>query len=227
MGTTEDLNGISGHEQKGLDSRLAELIAKKNDLTVKLAELQAENQSLREAAEAAKTEMATAIETATAEANGKLAELEEKVRRSDYREMLLADKVPPDDLDDMMDYVDSLYGRVQPAEGQAKPEFRAWYGDIRKTNKVLRAAMRRSVRDGIDAPAADAEAPEEPAEAAAAPAKGKPAAKAAPKPAQPKVVERTPGDTGRAAEITGKPGSPEWRAAKEKLKAQVFPGRRV
>jgi hypothetical protein len=137
--------------------------------------------------------------------------MEAQLRRASNRELLLADKIPTDQMDDLLEYLDYQYSRIPTEEGQTRPEFRDWYGEARKTNKVLRAAMKPSVLATTTAEA-------EPAEASTAAVKPKPT------PAKPtNVVTPKPGDVGREVDLSKiRHGTPEWAAAKERLTRQVF-----
>jgi deoxyribodipyrimidine photolyase len=138
----------------------------------------------------------------------KITELEGQVRRSSNRALLLEDKIPADGMDDLLEYLDYQYGRISVDDGAQKPEFSDWYKEARKTNKVLRAAMKPSVAAG---------ALEDSTEV-------KPEPKAAPKPvAKQNVVQPKPGETGREVVLSKvKMGTPEWNAAKDRLAKSAF-----
>lgn len=206
---TEDMTS----ETAGMEARLKELIAQKNQLKVELAESKATVQELQEAAIAAKAEGEGAVTAAGSSGAARIAELEGQLRKSEYKAMLSADKVDPADMDDMMDYLDYQFSKVTPEAGAEKPAFADWYGEARKSNKVLRAAMRKSVLGKIDG---EPEPVEE--------VKGKPkpsgpvvAPKLPPKAAA-KEVPPVTGATGRELQGGGLAiGSPEFKAMKAKL----------
>jgi hypothetical protein len=112
-------------------------------------------------------------------------------------------------MDDLLEYLDYQYGRISVDDGAQKPEFSDWYKEARKTNKVLRAAMKPSVA----AAAASEDQPETKVEA-----------KPAPKPvAKQNVVQPKPGETGREVVLSKvKMGTPEWNAAKDRLAKSAF-----
>ena len=148
------------------------------------------------------------MNAARAEMQSKITDLEGQVRRSSNRALLLEDKIPADGMDDLLEYLDYQYGRISVDEGATKPEFSDWYKEARKTNKVLRAAMKPSVAAG---------ALEDSTEV-------KPEPKAAPKPvAKQNVVQPKPGETGREVVLSKvKMGTPEWNAAKDRLAKSAF-----
>jgi hypothetical protein len=138
----------------------------------------------------------------------RITELESSLRRSTNRSLLLADKIPEDSIDDTLEYLDWAYSKVETGEGATKPEFGDWYKEARKSNKVLRAAMKPSVAAG---------ALEDSTEV-------KPEPKAAPRPvSKVNVVPVKPGESGREVDLGKmKMGTPEWNAAKERLMKSAF-----
>jgi hypothetical protein len=152
----------------------------------------------------------------------RITELESSLRRTTNRSLLLADKIPEDGMDDLLEYLDYQYSKLEAgADGTAKPEFADWYKEARKGNKVLRAAMKPSVAARAAEPDNEAETVE------AAPTKAAPAAPPAARaaiPAKPNVVPVRPGDTGKEIDISKlKHGTAEFAAAKARLKQLAFP----
>ena len=202
---------MSTDDSGSAEARIQELIRERNGLRAELQEMKATVTELTDAVEAEKVKLAPAVEAAKAEAGARLQELE-GLRKSSYRELLTGDKIKSEDMDEIMEYLDYQYGKVAAPEGGERPEFKDWYGEARKSNKVLRAAMRTSVRDAADA------------EGAALVEVEQPQAKAATRAPLPKPkVEGVPADSGRAVDISKlKLGTAEWTAAKDALRQQVF-----
>lgn len=194
------------------EERIQTLIRERNQARSDLQEARAEIAQLTEQASAIKAEAERTAAAGRTELEAKVQQMEAQLRRASNRELLLADKIPADQMDDLLEYLDYQYSRIPTEEGQTRPEFRDWYGEARKSNKVLRAAMKPSVRE---ATAGEVEA----VEAAPTPtAKPKPIAS---KPAN--VVTPKPGDVGREVDLSKiRHGTPEWAAAKERLTRQVF-----
>lgn len=191
------------------EERIQALIRERNAARSDLQEARAEIAALTEQGTATKGATEAAVNAARAEMQSKITELEGQVRRSANRALLLEDKIPADGMDDLLEYLDYQYGRINVDEGAQKPEFSDWYKEARKTNKVLRAAMKPSV-------------------AAAAVSEDQPEAKVetkpAPKPvAKQNVVQPKPGETGREVVLSKvKMGTPEWNAAKDRLAKSAF-----
>jgi hypothetical protein len=196
----EDLNNA--------EERIQALIRERNAARSDLQEARAEIASLTEQGTATKGATEAAVNAARAEMQSKITDLEGQVRRSSNRALLLEDKIPADGMDDLLEYLDYQYGRISVDDGAQKPEFSDWYKEARKTNKVLRAAMKPSVAAG---------ALEDSTEV-------KPEPKAAPKPvAKQNVVQPKPGETGREVVLSKvKMGTPEWNAAKDRLAKSAF-----
>jgi hypothetical protein len=191
------------------EERIQALIRERNAARSDLQEARAEIAALTEQGTATKGATEAAVNAARAEMQSKITELESSLRRTTNRSLLLADKIPEDGMDDLLEYLDYQYGKVSADEGNAKPEFSDWYKEARKTNKVLRAAMKPSVA----AAAVTEDAPEAKAEVKAAP---KPVAKA-------NVVQPKPGETGREVVLSKvKMGTPEWQSAKDRLAKSAF-----
>jgi deoxyribodipyrimidine photolyase len=190
------------------EERIQALIRERNAARSDLQEARAEIASLTEQGTATKGATEAAVNAARAEMQSKITELEGQVRRSSNRALLLEDKIPADGMDDLLEYLDYQYGRISVDDGALKPEFSDWYKEARKTNKVLRAAMKPSVAAG---------ALEDSTEV-------KPEPKAAPKPvAKQNVVQPKPGETGREVVLSKvKMGTPEWNAAKDRLAKSAF-----
>ena len=190
------------------EERIQALIRERNAARSDLQEARAEIASLTEQGTATKGATEAAVNAARAEMQSKITELEGQVRRSSNRALLLEDKIPADGMDDLLEYLDYQYGRISVDDGAQKPEFSDWYKEARKTNKVLRAAMKPSVAAG---------ALEDSTEV-------KPEPKAAPKPvAKQNVVQPKPGETGREVVLSKvKMGTPEWNAAKDRLAKSAF-----
>lgn len=203
---------MSTEDSGNAEARIQELIRERNGLRAELQEMKATVTELTDAVEAEKVKLAPAVEAAKAEAGARLQELEGQLRKSSYRELLTGDKIKSEDMDEIMEYLDYQYGKVAAPEGGERPEFKDWYGEARKSNKVLRAAMRTSVRDAADA------------EGAAPPEVEQPQAKAATRAPLPKAkVEGAPADSGRSVDLSKlKLGTAEWTAAKDALRQQVF-----
>ena len=203
---------MSTEDSGNAEARIQELIRERNGLRAELQEMKATVTELTDAVEAEKVKLAPAVEAAKAEAAARLQELEGQLRKSSYRELLTGDKIKSEDMDEIMEYLDYQYGKVAAPEGGERPEFKDWYGEARKSNKVLRAAMRTSVRDAADA------------EGAAPVEVEQPQAKAATRAPLPKAkVEVVPADSGRTVDISKlKLGTAEWTAAKDALRQQVF-----
>lgn len=194
------------------DERIQTLIRERNQARSDLQEARAQIAELTEQQTAIKAEAERAAASGRAELEAKVATMEAQLRRGSNRELLLADKIPSDQMDDLLEYLDYQYSRIPAEEGQTRPEFKDWYAEARKTNKVLRAAMKPSVRESAT------DQPE--VEATAAVQKPRPAVPAA-KPAN--VVAPKPGDNGRDVDLSKiRHGTPEWSAAKERLQRQVF-----
>jgi hypothetical protein len=190
------------------EERIQALIRERNAARSDLQEARAEIAALTEQGTATKGATEAAVNAARAEMQSKITELEGQVRRSSNRALLLEDKIPADGMDDLLEYLDYQYGRISVDDGAQKPEFSDWYKEARKTNKVLRAAMKPSVAAG---------ALEDSTEV-------KPEPKAAPKPvAKQNVVQPKPGETGREVVLSKvKMGTPEWNAAKDRLAKSAF-----
>ena len=207
-------------ETNEAESRIQQLITERNAARSDLQEARAEIATLTEAGAANKGATETAVNAARAEMQSRITELESTLRRTTNRSLLLADKIPEDGMDDLLEYLDYQYSKLEAgADGTAKPEFGDWYKTARRDNKVLRAAMKPSVAaraaetdDGEAAPVELAKAP---------------AAARAPIPAKPNVVPVKPGDTGKEIDICKlKHGTAEFAAAKARLKAIAFPSAR-
>lgn len=191
------------------EERIQALIRERNAARSDLQEARAEIAALTEQGTATKGATEAAVNAARAEMQSKITELESSLRRTTNRSLLLADKIPEDGMDDLLEYLDYQYGKVSADEGSAKPEFSDWYKEARKTNKVLRAAMKPSVA----AAAVTEDAPEAKTEVKPAP---KPVAKA-------NVVQPKPGETGREVVLSKvKMGTPEWQSAKDRLAKSAF-----
>lgn len=190
------------------EERIQALIRERNAARSDLQEARAEIASLTESSTANKTATETAVNAARAEMQAKINELEGQVRRSANRALLLEDKIPADGMDDLLEYLDYQYGKINPEEGATKAEFSEWYKEARKTNKVLRAAMKPSVAAG---------ALEDTTEV-------KPEPKSAPRPvAKTNVIPVKPGSDVRDVDLGKmKLGSPEWKAAKDRLQKSAF-----
>lgn len=205
------------------EKRIQELIRARNDAKAELQEARAEIATLTEAATAGKGSADTAVLSAKAEMQAVIDDLKGQLRRGENRALLLADKIPEEAIADTLEYLDWAYDKLKPEAGAEKPEFKDWYADARKTNKVLRAAMKPSVA----AKASEAEGDGEAAgEAAAGAAAG--AASSTKKPAviPPKavVIPPKPGDTGKEVDLSKlKVGTAEYTAAKARLKTLAFP----
>jgi hypothetical protein len=208
-------------ETNEAESRIQQLITERNAARSDLQEARAEIATLTEAGAATKGATETAVNAARAEMQGRITELEGSLRRTTNRSLLLADKIPEDGMDDLLEYLDYQYSKLEAgADGAGKPEFSDWYKEARKGNKVLRAAMKPSVA----ARAAETDDGETaPVELAL---KAAPAARA-PIPAKPAVVPVKPGDTGKEIDLSKlKHGTAEFAAAKARLKAIAFPSAR-
>jgi len=203
---------MSDTHDTSADERIQTLIRERNQARSDLQEARAQIAELTEQQTAIKAEAERAAASGRAELEAKVATMEAQLRRGSNRELLLADKIPSDQMDDLLEYLDYQYSRIPAEEGQTRPEFKDWYAEARKTNKVLRAAMKPSVRESAT------DQPE--VEATAAVQKPRPAVPAA-KPAN--VVAPKPGDNGRDVDLSKiRHGTPEWSAAKERLQRQVF-----
>lgn len=199
------------------ESRIQQLITERNAARSDLQEARAEIASLTEAGAATKGATESAVAAARAEMQNRITELESSLRRTTNRSLLLADKIPEDGMDDLLEYLDYQYSKLEAGADGAKPEFADWYKEARKGNKVLRAAMKPSVA----AKAAEVEGEVETVETA--PTKAAPAARVA-IPAKPNVVPVKPGDTGKEIDISKlKHGTAEYAAAKARLKQIAFP----
>lgn len=194
-------------EPNNAEERIQALIRERNAARSDLQEARAEIASLTESGTATKGATEAAVNAARAEMQAKLTDLEGQLRRSANRALLLEDKIPADGMDDLLEYLDYQYGKLSVDDGAQKPEFGDWYKEARKSNKVLRAAMKPSVA------AAAEDAPEV-----------KPEPKAAPRPvSKVNVVPVKPGETGREVDLGKmKMGTPEWNAAKERLMKTAF-----
>lgn len=201
------------------EARIQQLITERNAARSDLQEARAEIATLTEAGAATKGATESAVAAARAEMQNRITELESSLRRTTNRSLLLADKIPEDGMDDLLEYLDYQYSKLEAgADGTAKPEFADWYKGARRDNKVLRAAMKPSVA----AKAAEVEV-ETVETVEAAPAKAAPAARVA-IPAKPNVVPVRPGDTGKEIDISKlRHGTAEFAAAKARLKQLAFP----
>jgi hypothetical protein len=207
-------------ETNEAEARIQQLITERNAARSDLQEARAEIATLTEAGAATKGATESAVATARAEMQSRITELEGSLRRTTNRSLLLADKIPEDGMDDLLEYLDYQYSKLEAGDNTAKPEFADWYKEARKSNKVLRAAMKPSVAARA-AETDDGEAA--PVELAP---KAAPAARA-PIPAKPAVVPVKPGDTGKEIDISKlKHGTAEFAAAKARLKAIAFPSAR-
>jgi len=208
-------------ETNEAESRIQQLITERNAARSDLQEARAEIASLTEAGAATKGATETAVNAARAEMQSRITELEGSLRRTTNRSLLLADKIPEDGMDDLLEYLDYQYSKLEAGDGGTKPEFGDWYKTARRDNKVLRAAMKPSVA----AKAAEADDGEA-APVELAPVKSAPAARA-PIPAKPNVIPVRPGDTGKEIDISKlKHGTAEYAAAKARLKQIAFPSAR-
>jgi chromosome segregation ATPase len=208
---------MSSNENSEAETRIQALIQERNAARSDLQEARAEIASLTEAGAASTKSVETAVNAARAEMQSKVTELEGQLRRTTNRSLLLADKIPEDGMDDVLEYLDYQYGKLEAGADGAKPEFSDWYKEARKSNKVLRAAMKPSV--AAKAAEAEEEAPVEPAPKAA------PTRAAIP--AKPTVVPVKPGDTGKEIDISKlKLGTAEYAAAKQRVKQLAFPSAR-
>lgn len=195
-------------EPNNAEERIQALIRERNAARSDLQEARAEIASLTESGTATKGATEAAVNAARAEMQSKVNDLEGQLRRSSNRALLLEDKIPADGMDDLLEYLDYQYGKIAVDDGATKPEFGDWYKEARKSNKVLRAAMKPSVAAG---------ALEDQSEA-------KPEPKAAPRPvSKANVVPVKPGETGREVDLGKmKLGTPEWNAAKDRLQKSAF-----
>ena len=210
---------MSSTEGSEAEARIQQLITERNTARSDLQEARAEIASLTEAGAASTKGAEAAVNAARAEMQSKITELESALRRTTNRSLLLADKIPEDGMDDLLEYLDFQYSKLAVEPGAEKPDFGDWYKLARRENKVLRAAMKPSVA------AKAAEAEEEVAAVA------EPAPKAAPAraaiPAKAAVVPVKPGDTGKEIDISRlKPGTAEYAAAKQRVKQLAFPSAR-
>jgi hypothetical protein len=205
-------------ETNEAEARIQQLITERNAARSDLQEARAEIATLTEAGTATKGATESAVAAARAEMQSRITELESSLRRTTNRSLLLADKIPEDGMDDLLEYLDYQYAKLEAGADGAKPEFSDWYKGARRDNKVLRAAMKPSVA----AKAAEVEV-ETVETVETAPAKAAPAARAA-IPAKPSVVPVRPGDTGKEIDISKlKHGTAEFAAAKARLKQLAFP----
>jgi len=205
-------------ETNEAEARIQQLITERNAARSDLQEARAEIASLTEAGAATKGATESAVAAARAEMQARITELESSLRRTTNRSLLLADKIPEDGMDDLLEYLDYQYSKLE-AGADGKPEFGDWYKEARKSNKVLRAAMKPSV-------AAKAAETDDGETAPVELAKAAPAARA-PIPAKPNVIPVKPGDTGKEIDISKlKHGTAEFAAAKARLKAIAFPSAR-
>jgi hypothetical protein len=211
---------MSSNENSEAETRIQALIQERNAARSDLQEARAEIASLTEAGAANTKSVEAAVNAARAEMQSKVTELEGQLRRTTNRSLLLADKIPEDGMDDVLSYLDYQYGKLEPDADGAKPEFADWYKEARKTNKVLRAAMKPSV-------AARAAADSEEEVAAVAEPAPKAASTRVAIPAKPTVVPVKPGDTGKEIDISKlKLGTAEYAAAKQRVKQLAFPSAR-
>ena len=197
------------------EARIQQLITERNAARSDLQEARAEISSLTEAGSASAKSTEAAVNAARAEMQSRITELESALRRTTNRSLLLADKIPEDGMDDLLEYLDYQYGKLPVDEGNAKPEFGDWYKTARRENKVLRASMKASV-------AAKAAEPDDETVVA------DPVPKVVPNrvaiPVKPSVVPVKPGDTGKEIDISKlKHGTAEYAAAKQRLKSIAFP----
>ena len=203
------------------EARIQQLITERNAARSDLQEARAEIASLTEAGAATKGATESAVAAARAEMQNRITELESSLRRTTNRSLLLADKIPEDGMDDLLEYLDYQYSKLEAGADGAKPEFADWYKEARKGNKVLRAAMKPSVAARAAEPDNEAETVE------ASPTKAAPAAPPAARvaiPAKAAVVPVKPGDTGKEIDISKlKHGTAEYAAAKQRLKQIAFP----
>jgi len=217
MPTNED-------QSTGVEARIQTLIMERNAARSDLQEAKAEIATLTEAATTGKGSTEAAVLAAKAEMQATIEDLKGQLRRTTNRSLLLADKIPEEAMDDILEYLDYQYDRLKPEAGAEKPEFADWYKTARKENKVLRAAMKPSV-------AAKASEPDGEAEAAAGEADPKAAAGAASSTKKPAVIPPKaavippkPGDTGKEVDLSKlKVGTAEYTAAKARLKQLAFP----
>jgi len=206
-------------ETNEAEARIQQLITERNAARSDLQEARAEIATLTEAGSASKGATETAVNAARAEMQARITELESSLRRTTNRSLLLADKIPEDGMDDLLEYLDYQYSKIEAGADGTKPEFGDWYKEARKSNKVLRAAMKPSV-------AAKAAETDDGETAPVELAKAAPAARA-PIPAKPNVIPVKPGDTGKEIDISKlKHGTAEFAAAKARLKAIAFPSAR-
>lgn len=201
------------------EARIQNLIRERNQARSDLQEVKAELSSLSEQVTGHKAAMESAVAAAKAGSDARVKELESQIKKSGYRELLLADKVSPGDMDDILEYLSFQYeNKVVPVEGSTdKPDFKDWYEEVRKTNKVLRAAMKSTpstkeqeygIENGPTPP------PEE-----------KKASKApiAPPNRPQNIVPPKTGDAGGQIDISKlKPGSAEAKAAMSTLTKNLF-----
>ena len=211
------------------ETRIQELIRSRNQARSDAQDARAELAEATEALTTAKAATDAAVAAAKGEAAAKITDLEGQVRRASNRELLLADKIPLDQIDEVLEYLDFAWSKAKPAEGQTeRPDFATFYGEARKTNKYLRGAMKPSVREAAAGAAAGDEA--DPAKAALVVppvAEVKPPKTPAVIPPKGNVIPPKAGDTGAGLPDMSKIkiGTPEYAAAKEKARKLAFAGR--
>ena len=200
------------------EARIQALIRERNAVRSDAQEARAELAEAKEALVTGKTATDAAVAAAKGELAAKVTELEGQIRRGKNRELLLADKIPEDQMDAVLEYLDYQHGKATPAEGQTEPpEFADWYKEARKTNVVLRAAMKPSVRAG-----ADGEQVADPADPPAV----KPPKVPAVIPPKAAIIPPKPGATSTMPDLSKvKMGTPEWTAAKAALKKIAMGGK--
>lgn len=197
------------------EKRIRKLIEEKNALKMQMMEMQAELKAATEATASAEAKTAKAVEEATSTLTARVSELEGEVLRGGLTSAILADGIPSDDVEELLEYLQTKYEKVEADDKGVKSSFTDWYSTFKDTSKVVQSYRK--------APASEGEDGEKPAV--------KPAPKAPPvgtKPVPKKDLPETttPIPTAKGTPSSGaavdatrlKPGTPEWNAEKERVK---------
>lgn len=128
---TVEIGGVK--VPKAFADRWKELLTANKQLKGQLQESQA---ALTLAQEEAATGSSKELEKATA----RIKDLETELEGSAWTSALSEDGLHEDA--DTLDYLQYQYGKVTPAEGEAKPSVKDWYGTFKEKSTVVQAAKK-------------------------------------------------------------------------------------
>lgn len=210
---TVEIGGVK--VPKAFADRWKELLTVNKQLKGQLQESQA---SLVLAQEEAATGSTKELEKATL----RIKELETELEGSAWTSALSEDGLHEDA--DTLDYLQYQYGKVTPAEGEAKPSVKDWYGTFKEKSTVVQAAKKVAATARKTASAGDT-APDKaegaPAKGGTAPANGT-KVQASTRPVPPKTTP-IPSDAG-GLDANGLAGLDprDFAANRQTLRKQLF-----